>query len=274
MEAYNPLYSDQNDKQVIVAAKIIVYAGSPDKYYSFLTPESYTALKEWMDYRALHGEKITGESWVMRDLWRTTNIRRGANRSLATNPRQLKASAIKKLLQRALWGQNLRPSLQEGQRRHEWKSAHGFRKFFKTKAERAMRPIHIELIMGHSSGISDSYYRPTEAEMLADYIRAIDHLTINTKQVRESDAAAAAANEAASLKKELETLKSNMNQLIENQVSMALFDERIKTHIASELERAILKHVTVPGTKDSGGGGRSADAATIATNTDDGNSFS
>ncbi|MGH9973029.1 MAG: hypothetical protein ACRD93_03930 [Nitrososphaeraceae archaeon] len=33
--------------------------------------------------------------------------------------------------------------------------------------------------MGHSVGISDSYYRATESELLDDYLKAIDLLTIN-----------------------------------------------------------------------------------------------
>jgi phage FluMu gp28-like protein len=34
--------------------------------------------------------------------------------------------------------------------------------------------------MGHSSGVSDSYWRPTEKEVLQDYLKAVDLLTINT----------------------------------------------------------------------------------------------
>ena len=41
-----------------------------------------------------------------------------------------------------------------------------------------MKPINIEKLMNHSVGISDSYYRATENEMLEDYIKAIDFLTI------------------------------------------------------------------------------------------------
>ena len=33
--------------------------------------------------------------------------------------------------------------------------------------------------MGHSIGISDSYYRGTENELLQDYMNAVDLLTIN-----------------------------------------------------------------------------------------------
>ena len=40
-----------------VAAKIRVYPGDSEQYDSFITPEAYNAVKEWMEYR-LHVEKI------------------------------------------------------------------------------------------------------------------------------------------------------------------------------------------------------------------------
>jgi hypothetical protein len=169
-----------NDKGEIIAAELIVYAGEPEQYYTFITPEAYNALKGWMDFRESYGEKITGESsWVMRDLWQTSNVKYGAKWGLATNPKQLRIAAIKKILNRALWEQGLRHALPEGARRHEWKSAHGFRKFFKTNAERVMRPLNVELIMGHDSGISESYWRPTKEQVLEDYLKAVELLTIN-----------------------------------------------------------------------------------------------
>jgi hypothetical protein len=42
-----------------------------------------------------------------------------------------------------------------------------------------MKPINIEILMNHSTGISDHYYRPTENELLDDYLnKAIDLVTI------------------------------------------------------------------------------------------------
>ena len=119
----------------------------------------------------------------MRDIWQTTNITYGAKLGLATYPKKLKSSGIKRLLERALWEQGIRHPLSEGIRRHEWKAAHGFRKFYKSRAEQVMRPINVEITMGHNIGVSKSYYKPTEREVLEDYLKAHDLLTINTDKV-------------------------------------------------------------------------------------------
>ncbi|MGH9982543.1 MAG: hypothetical protein ACRD8W_01135 [Nitrososphaeraceae archaeon] len=162
----------------VTAARLLVYAGDTEEYYAFITPEAYKALNEWMDFRASYGEKITKESWVMRDIWQTTNVNNGARLGLATIPKKLKSSGIKRLLERALWEQGIRQPLRKGEKRHEWKAAHGFRKFYKTRSEQVMKPINVEITMGHNIGISGSYYRPKEAEVLSDYLKAVDILTV------------------------------------------------------------------------------------------------
>jgi hypothetical protein len=227
-----PIQNEQQQAagQIIAAAKMIVYADEPEQYYTFITSEAYSALKEWIDFRQLHGEKITGESWLMRDLWQTTNVVYGAKRALATNPKQLSVAAIKKLLNRAIWEQNLRQPLQKGIRRHEWKTTHSYRKFFKSRAEQVMKPLNVELLMGHSSGVSDSYWRPTEKEVLQDYLKAVDLLRINTnnkastllqKQVAELTEKSEEQNyiireKLAKKEKEIEEMKAQMTILQAN----------------------------------------------------------
>ncbi|HEY6882665.1 MAG TPA: hypothetical protein VI278_01350 [Nitrososphaeraceae archaeon] len=55
----------------VVAAKLIVYAGDDKEYFTFISPEAWRALKEWMIYRETPGKSINNDSWVMRDLWDT-----------------------------------------------------------------------------------------------------------------------------------------------------------------------------------------------------------
>ncbi len=56
------------DSNTIVAAKLIVYAGEPEQHYTFITPEAYAALDNWMNLRKRHGESVTSDSWVLRDI--------------------------------------------------------------------------------------------------------------------------------------------------------------------------------------------------------------
>ena len=83
------------------------------------------------------------------------------------------------MIEEALWTGGIRKKLEPDRKRHEFQAAHGFRKWFKTRCELAgMKSINIEILMGHSIGISDSYYRATETEVLEDYLRAVEYLTI------------------------------------------------------------------------------------------------
>ena len=46
-----------------------------------------------------------------------------------------------------------------------------------------MKPINVEKAMNHSCGISDNYYRIIKAELLEDYLKAVDLLTINSDKL-------------------------------------------------------------------------------------------
>jgi hypothetical protein len=181
--------TDENGE--IIAAKLLIYPGDAEEYYCFITPAAYTALKEWMDYRSEHGENITRDSWLMRDLWQTTDMNYGAKFGVATYPKRLKSSGIKSLLERAIRAQGLCKPLPSGRNRREWKGAHGIRKFYKSRAEQVMKPINVEITMGHNIGVSASYYKPTEREVMEDYLKAVPMLTTNSdnlilhKQVQE-----------------------------------------------------------------------------------------
>jgi hypothetical protein len=206
----------------IIAAKIIVYAGEPEQYVSFITPEAYFSWTEWMDFRTSYGEKITPDSWAMRDMWKTTNISYGAKLGYAKTPVKLKSSGIRSLLSKALFQQNVRPILQNGIKRHEFKTAHGFRKFYKSQAEQFMLAANVELLLGHEIGVSSSYYKPLEKDLLADYQRAIPNLTIykNTSELI-----------AKEIEKERVQMKEEQNQVI----------NQLRTEFESKIQQLFLK---------------------------------
>jgi hypothetical protein len=60
---------------------------------------------------------------------------------------------------------------------------HDFGKYFKTKAELAEVKPTVEMLMGHSLGrVIDSYLKPSENELLNEYRKASDALSINAPQ--------------------------------------------------------------------------------------------
>jgi hypothetical protein len=151
-----------------------------------MTPEAYNAVKEWMDFRASFGEEITGNSWILRNTWQKVKPRYSHRIGLAKYPKQFKSTGIKTMVGRALQIQGVRSKLDltNGEKNHDWKTLHGFRKFFKTQTERVMKSLNVEILMGHDIGISKPYYKPSEQELFEDYKKAIDLLTIDSSKSR------------------------------------------------------------------------------------------
>jgi hypothetical protein len=175
---------DKNDKRTILAAKLRVYADDDDEYMTFISNSAYCKLVEWMNFRERSGEKITSESWVLRNLWNTEKNRRKNSNTLIkngiSNPKKLSSIGVKRLMERAWWAQNLRIKNDPSSRRYAVPVDHGFRRFYKTRCEiGGMKPANIELLLGHDIGISSSYYKPTEDELLKDYLDHVEHLLID-----------------------------------------------------------------------------------------------
>jgi hypothetical protein len=113
-------------------AKMIVYAGDEEEYYTFISPEAYNELNKLMKYRKDSGEEITEKSWIMRHLW---NAKKGRKFGLITVPRKLKSNGVRGLIEDALWTQDVRKKSQINGNRYEFQANHGFRKWFKTRCE-------------------------------------------------------------------------------------------------------------------------------------------
>jgi hypothetical protein len=103
----------------VVAAKLNVYAGEEDQYFSFITPEAFTELERWINYRKESGEVIDKNTWVMRHLW---NTKEGYYHGIVTEPFKLKSSGIKRLIERNLWSQGIRKKTDIKRNRYEFQT--------------------------------------------------------------------------------------------------------------------------------------------------------
>lgn len=161
-----------------VMAGVTIYSGEPERYTTFITPEAYSHLLEYKKMRENIGEKVTPNSHVFVTLTNVDNFRPEAVKPISV-------SSMKNLLGRHLRKLGMRSVIHEARDYHsfDFKQAHGFRKFFKTRMEmKGVKPIITEMLMGHTLGVSSSYMKPSEKEMMEEYVKAIPGLTVLTRE--------------------------------------------------------------------------------------------
>jgi integrase len=171
--------------------QITFYENTKDEYYSFTTPECAIYIKEYLQYRERCGEKLTDKSPLIRDDFIIDDLLH------IENPRHLTVNTLNYYLRNILIKIGIRkviPLTESGSKKKERKNVaqnHGFRKFtHTTMANKLINPEIREMLLGHSIGLSDSYYRPSEFQLLQEYLKVVNDLTINnefrlSKQVQQ-----------------------------------------------------------------------------------------
>jgi integrase len=155
-------------------ARATIYRGEPEEYSTFVTPESWEYLSRYREMREKVGEKVTPSSPVF---IQEVNKRRFSQNKV----KPVGVRTLKNQLGELMNHMGMRSTLMEKEnyRSYEFKQAHGFRKFFKTRLEVAgVKPLVIETLMGHSTGVSSSYFKPTDKELLEEYAKGIKELTV------------------------------------------------------------------------------------------------
>jgi integrase len=146
----------------ILAAKIKVFNTKTTRYYSsFITIEAFTAVKEWMDFRASFGENITPDSWIMRNLWQIKSQHYGNYLGLAKHPKKFSVDGIRMLINDAWKIQGVREKDGDS-KKYPFKSLSGFRKFFETECQKVVKSINVSILMSNDTGITQHYYKPRE----------------------------------------------------------------------------------------------------------------
>ena len=152
-----------------------------DRYYTFCSPECAAAIDAYLEYRKRIGEQLKDKSPLIRDKFSMDNYFKA--------PRFLSIRAMSLLFEEVLKkaGVNL---VKPGQKKRDVMRSHGFRKFFITQCDRSGMPFTVrEYLSGHKLPNQDaSYIRTTEEDRLAEYVKAIDLLTIDpTKRLEQEN---------------------------------------------------------------------------------------
>lgn len=61
---WSPIYRDNK----LVAGKLVVYNGEPERYFTFITPECYHTIERYLEYRRDNGEELGHDSPLFREV--------------------------------------------------------------------------------------------------------------------------------------------------------------------------------------------------------------
>ena len=152
--------------------KIVVYSGDKEEYTTFSTPECAKEIDSYLEYRTRRGEHITQDSYLF--------VKKFSSRTKVKGL-PFKGYALWSILEQCISNTGLREKDHKNPyKRKQIPIFHGFRKFFTTQLVNSkLNPEIREMLLGHKIGLASAYYKPTEQEMLNEYLKAVGLLTIN-----------------------------------------------------------------------------------------------
>ena len=154
--------------------RIVIYAGEHEEYIVFTTIECAKAIDAYLAYRVRSHEVLKPEAPLIREQF---------NPLKATQARPVALNTIMAVLTRTLEDAGVRQAGGNANGRHDVMPFHGFRKFTNTMmAQAGLKQVIKEMLMGHRVGLEKNYLRPTDAELLSEYMKAIDLLTISEEK--------------------------------------------------------------------------------------------
>ena len=159
-------------------ARILVYEKSTEEYWTFVSPEAYRALQDYLEVRKKAGESISKETTLVRDSWDLE----GKEKLDPSIPHEITTEGFASEFRRGWIRAGVRGIGSKTSYRHEFKTVHGFRKFFETQAARAISYQDVQILKGRIY----SYYKPSLQYLEDQYAKAVPFLTISeTIQVKQ-----------------------------------------------------------------------------------------
>jgi integrase len=205
--------------------KITLYEGTNSEYYTFCTREAaQTGIDPYLLYRQRCGEKIAFNEKLNRWEPEETPLIRlsfdGTDSFQAS--RQVKPIALQGLrmalslhLVRSGLRQVEHPTEHSKRVRKSIKMANGFRKHvISSFIDAGLNHEIRELLVDHATGLDASYFRPSEKQVLEEYLKAEPYLTVDSsfRLAQENQTLRVERNSWESLREEVEGLKALINK--------------------------------------------------------------
>jgi len=212
-------------QEVEDGAVVTIYSGDIEEYKTCLTPEAYTVLKDYFEFRNLRGYPVTSSSPMFCD---------------KSNQKRMTRMAAKDLMRIILSSAALRPKRNLRKLRQGKSANHAFRKRFETVLVNAgIHSKFVDYMMGHKVGQIRSYFKPTDEEIFREFKKALPTLTIDQseqlkiKNELQQDELlkyeVEAKNEIESLKKEMYDQRISTLKLISDALkNPEKFKEKLK----------------------------------------------
>lgn len=159
--------------------KFKIYENTKDESICFCSPECAKYIDSYLEFRARSGEHLDDKenTYLIREQFDINDFEQ-----IRKQGRSIARDSIANMLYLLAIKAGLRKVNHEftHRERKPVPLAHGFRKFFTTQLINSkVNPEIREMLLGHSIGLAGAYYKPTEDEMLDEYLKAADNLTIN-----------------------------------------------------------------------------------------------
>jgi hypothetical protein len=156
--------------------KITVYENSKEEYITFCTPECFKAIESYLQYRERYGEKLRGDTFLIREIFNTRDTLRSAN----NGNRKMSVSTLTKQLMEVGEKAGLRVRGKSAADKKDIMANHGLRKFFATVCDSSkVNPEIRERLLGHNIGLALVYVKPSVEDIYQEYEKAMDNLTID-----------------------------------------------------------------------------------------------
>ena len=131
--------------------------GTRDSYISYCTSEGYRAIQEYLSFRTRCGEHLGDKSPLFRKHFNRLDP------FTINAPKFLLDDSVEKIIDEVLRKSGVKTS--------EAMRSHALRKGFMSTCERTgMKSINVKMLMGHSIGVENSYYKPTDDDLMNDYM--------------------------------------------------------------------------------------------------------